>query len=154
MQPACGRGLSGWNIFIHSLYLRVYLSVSVDMSITAPPPKIRYIQMGPKSQNIDFSENGSKDFDQIYGDHPFNLNYRGSIVTKITREGGRTQIQNVEFVETVFTGQLDFVLFGIQQTATAYRPNSRFRYQGNLMKANRKVESCAISLERFSILVI
>jgi hypothetical protein len=35
-------------------------------------PKIAALQMGPKYQNDDFTENGSNDFDYIspaYGDH-------------------------------------------------------------------------------------
>jgi hypothetical protein len=69
-------------------------------------------QMVVKSQNGDFTENGSRDVDNIsviYGGHLLKQNCIRGRFEKITLRALGAQTRNVDSVETDFTGHTDFI---------------------------------------------
>jgi hypothetical protein len=75
--------------------------------------EVEALQVGIKTQNGDFYENGFNDFDDIsviYGDHFFKQNNMYDFVRKITVRIRGAQTQNIDFVETGFTDRTDFII--------------------------------------------
>jgi uncharacterized Fe-S cluster protein YjdI len=98
--------------------------------------------MDPKTQNYDFIENRCYDFNHISvicRGHVciYSYNCVGGIFKKITILAAWIQMRNVDFVETSFIGQMDFIVFRYSGTKSGLLRNHRFRFQGYLVMVNR-----------------
>jgi hypothetical protein len=82
------------------------------VNLNIPAPKIEDLQKSPKTLNYNFIENGSNVFDYIsliYGERMPKYNRIGAIFRKTTVSALGAQTRNVDFVETGFIGETDFI---------------------------------------------
>jgi hypothetical protein len=61
----------------------------------------------------------------------------------------RSPDKNVDFVETCFSGWIDFIVVRYSVANNDLPSNKRFRCQGNLVKVNRVWRKFGISLRRY-----
>jgi hypothetical protein len=90
-------------------------------------------------QNGDFLENCCNDFDHIsivYGDHLPVWNRTGGIFRYIGTGNGRPKVK-VDLIKTRSTGRMDFVVVRYSATNNGLPSNSRFSFQGNVVRAIR-----------------